>query len=129
MPMMQPTLLLLSGDEQIAKLVTTIANAAWRVAQHLETHATHPIFAEPNVKLVILDDEAIEGPERGRLLTQIRRRMPSASLLYIAAGHDEQNEKRARTNGAHYYVSKPLSLDRFGLVLQSFMRLHEAGVS
>jgi len=127
--MMRPTLLLLSGDEQIAKLIATVANATWRIAQYLETHAIHRILAEPHVKLVILDDEAIEEPERGRLLTQIRRRIPSASLLYVAAGHDEQNEKRARTNGAHYYVSKPLSLDRFGHVVQSFMRLHEAGVS
>ena len=34
------------------------------------------------------------------------------------------NEKRARINGAHYYASKPLSLERFGYVLRSFLQLH-----
>ncbi len=123
--MVQPTLLLLSRDREIVELVADAAKPGWRVAEHRETHALHNLFAEPRIRLVILDDEAIEEAERGRLLTQIRRRLPTASLLYVAGNHDERNEKRARTGGAHYYVSKPLELERFAQVLQSFMRMHQ----
>jgi DNA-binding response OmpR family regulator len=125
--MVRPTLLLLSADREIVEIVTDAAKAGWRVAEHGETEALHSLFAEPNVRLVLLDDEAIEEAERGRLLTQIRRRLPAASLLYVAGNHDELNEKRARTGGAHYYVSKPLALERFAHVLQSFMRMQQAG--
>jgi len=43
-------------------------------------------------------------------------------LLYVAGSQSEANDKRARTNGAHYYVSKPLSLELFGRVLHSFLQ-------
>ncbi len=125
--MLMPTLLLLSRDEAIAGLVADASKTGWKVAQHRETHALHSLFGEPNVRLVILDDEAVDEHDRGRLLAQIRRRIPSASLLYVAAGHTEDNEKRARTGGAHYYVSKPLALERFNHILQSFMRSQETG--
>ncbi len=87
-PMILPTLLLLSRDEEIGALVAAAAKAAWRVAQHHETHAADGVFEEPNVRLVILDDEAVDEHDRGRLLTQIRRRVPNAPLLYIAGGHN-----------------------------------------
>ncbi len=127
--MLLPTLLLLSHDDSLAALVEKASKTGWRVAQHRETHATHSLFAEPNVRVVILDDEAVDEHDRGRLLAQIRRRLPTASLLYIAGGHNEDNEKRARTGGAHYYVSKPLAPERFHHILASFMRSHEAASS
>jgi hypothetical protein len=46
-------------------------------------------------------------------------------LLYIAGSPGDGNEKRARANGAHYYVSKPLSFDRFGQVLESFLKAQQ----
>jgi DNA-binding response OmpR family regulator len=79
-------------------------------------------FALPNVRIVILDDQAVEEDDRSWLLTRIRKRLPDASLLYIARNQSDTNEKRARSNGAHYYASKPLSFGRFGYVLQSFLR-------
>jgi hypothetical protein len=73
------------------------------------------------MRLAIFDDQAVEENDRGRLLEQIRKRFPGSSLLYVAGSHSDANEKRARANGAHYYVSKPLSLERFGQVLESFL--------
>jgi DNA-binding NarL/FixJ family response regulator len=125
--MIKPTLLLLSSDQAIIEMATEAAKAGWRLTAHKETHALHDLFAEPRIGVVVLDDEAIEEAERGRLLAQIRRRLPTASLLYVAGNHDERNEKRARTGGAHYYVSKPLVKERFAHVLQSFLRLHQGG--
>jgi DNA-binding response OmpR family regulator len=60
---------------------------------------------------VILDDQAVVENERGWLLAQIRKHFSGISLLYVAANQSDGNEKRARTNGAHYYSSKPLSLE------------------
>lgn len=80
------------------------------------------VLAQPNVRLIILDDQAVEENDRGWLLAQIRKYFPGPSLLYIAGSQSDGNEKRARTNGAHYYISKPLSLERFSYVLQSFLQ-------
>jgi DNA-binding response OmpR family regulator len=80
------------------------------------------VFVQPNVRLVIFDDQAVEESDSGWMLAQIRKHFSGISLLYVAANQSDGNEKRARTNGAHYYSSKPLSLMRFGYVLQSFCR-------
>jgi CheY-like chemotaxis protein len=85
------------------------------------------VFAQPNVKLVILDDQAVAESDRGRMLEQIRRRLPGAPLIYVAASQSEANEKRARASGAQYYVSKPLSAERFGQVLRSFLEAQNGG--
>ncbi len=117
-----PTVLLLSDDEALAKLVHEIVKRPWKVvrhgtAQHLNREASY----QPNVRLVIFDDQAFEETDRGWMLAQIRKRFSGVSLLYVASVQSDANEKRARTNGAHYYSSKPLSLTRFGYVLQSFL--------
>ena len=76
-------------------------------------------------ELVILDDQAVVDNERGWLLSQIRKHFSGTSLLYVAAIQTDCNEKRARTNGAHYYASKPLSFEQFGYVLRSFLRTYQ----
>jgi response regulator of citrate/malate metabolism len=86
---------------------------------------SHKVFTEPNVRLVILDDQTVEESDRGWLLGQIRKHFSGTSLLYVAASHSDGNERRARTNGAHYYVSKPLLLERFGHVLESFLQTQQ----
>jgi CheY-like chemotaxis protein len=118
-----PTLLLLSDDEALAEFVLGIVKAPWRFIRHNGGGArmSDGSFALPNVRLVVLDDQAVEENDRGWLLTRIHKRLPSASLLYVAGNQSDTNEKRARANGAHYYVSKPLSFERFGYVLQSFL--------
>ena len=83
------------------------------------------VFAQPNVRLVVLDDQAVEENDRGWLLAQIRKHFSGNSLLYIAGSQSDANEKRARTNGAHYYISKPLSFERLRYVLQSFLQVQQ----
>jgi DNA-binding response OmpR family regulator len=121
-----PALLLLSDDEELTEFVRGVVKPPWRLARHaVAACASHRVFAQPNVRIVILDDQAVEENDRGWLLTRICKRIPSASLLYVAGNHNDASEKRARGNGAHYYVSKPLSFERFGYVLQSFLRAQE----
>jgi DNA-binding response OmpR family regulator len=118
-----PALLLLSDDEELTEFVRGVIKPPWRLARYGDgACASHKVFAQPNVRIVIIDDQVVEENDRGWLLTRIRKRIPSASLLYVAGNHSDASEKRARGNGAHYYVSKPLSFERFGYVLQSFLR-------
>ena len=56
------------------------------------------------------------------LLERIRRLAPRAYAIYVAARHDTETEKRARSHGVHYYMSKPIDLHRFTQVSQAFMR-------
>jgi DNA-binding response OmpR family regulator len=118
-----PTVLLLSDDEGVAKLVLEIVKRPWQVVRHrADRYLSHKIFTLPNLRLVILDDQAVEENDRSWLLARIRKHFSGTSLLYIAGSHSENNEKRARTNGAHYYFSKPLTHEPFGHVLQSFLQ-------
>jgi DNA-binding response OmpR family regulator len=117
------TLLLLCDDEVLAKLVLEIVKRPWQVVRHrADRYLSHKIFTLPNLRLVILDDQAVEENDRSWLLERIRKHFSGTSLLYIAGSHSENNEKRARTNGAHYYFSKPLTHEPFGHVLQSFLQ-------
>lgn len=121
-----PALLLLSDDEELIGFVLGAVKPPWRLVRYGDSaRASHKVFAQPNMRIVILDDQVVEEKDRGWLLTRIRKRIPSASLLYVAGNQSDANEKRARGNGAHYYVSKPLSFERFGYVLQSFLRAQE----
>ena len=120
---LSPNLLLLSDDEALAGLVRGIVKRPWKLVRQGATgYVSHKVFTQPNVRLVILDDQTVEENDRGWLLAQIRRYFSGAALLYVAGNQSDGNEKRARTNGAQYYVSKPLSLERFGYVLQSFLQ-------
>ena len=122
-----PILLLLSDDAALADLVLRIAQPPWQlVRQGGDSCQSHKLFTVANVRLVLLDDQAVEENERNWLLTQIRRHFPAAALIYVAGRQSDGNEKRARTNGAHYYVSKPIAPDRFSHVLQSFLQAQQA---
>jgi len=114
--------LLLSDDEELAGVVQGIVQQPLSLVRQGVDANLSEVFAQPNVRLIILDDQAIEENDRGRLLEQIRKYFPGNCLLYVAGSQSEANEKRARTNGAHYYVSKPLSLELFGRVLHSFLQ-------
>jgi DNA-binding response OmpR family regulator len=123
---LSPILLLLSDDESLADLVLRIVKRPWKlVRQGADRYMSNKAFRHPNVRLVILDDQAVEETDRNGLLAQIRKHFSGTSLLYVAGSQSDGNEKRARTNGAHYYVSKPLSLERFGHVLGSFLQTQQ----
>jgi|SRR5271170_5281343 len=123
---LSPTLLLLSDDEALATFVLGIVKRPWKLIRNgAHKCGSREVFTQPNVRLVILDDQAVVDNERGWLLTQIRKHFSGTSLLYVAAIQTDCNEKRARTNGAHYYASKPLSFEQFGYVLRSFLRTYQ----
>ena len=115
-------LLLLSNDEALANLLRGIVKQPGiSVCRASGSELNRKIFSLPNVSLVILDDPVVEEADRSWLLTQIRKQFSGAALIYVAGSHSEKVEKLARTNGAQYYVSKPLEFDRFAQVVQSFL--------
>ena len=118
--------LLLSDDKELVDFVCRVVKPPWRlVRQRADKFMTREALAQPNLRLAILDDQAVDENDRGRLLAQIRRHFSGIPLLYVANIASDSNEKRARANGAHYYVSKPLSFDRFGQVLESFLQAQQ----
>lgn len=120
------TLLVISDDKVLADLALRIVKPPWKlVRQDADRYMTNRMFAEPNVRLVVLDDQGVDDNDLGWLLVQIRKRFPGAPLLYVAGIQSDGNERLARRNGAHYYVSKPLSPERFGHVLESFLRTQQ----
>lgn len=125
---LEPVLLLFSDDELLVRLVCQIVGPPWRLVRHgTGSYDGREVFAQPNVRLVIFDDQVVEESDRGRMLEQIRKRLSGTPLLYIAATQTDAIEKRARANGAHYYVSKPLSAVPFGQVVRSFLEAQQGG--
>lgn len=122
-----PTLLLLSDDEALAEVVRGITKPPWKLVwQAVDGHMSRQVFAPSNVRLVVLDDQKVDESDRGWMLAQIRKHFSGNPMLYVAGSQSDANEKRARANGAHYYISKPLSLERFRDVLQSFLQVQQA---
>jgi response regulator of citrate/malate metabolism len=123
---LSPTVLLLSDDRALTDFLGRIVHLPWKLVRYgAGKYGSREAFTEPNVRLVILDDEAVVENERGWLLMQIRKHFSGTSLLYVAASQSNDNEKQARINGAHYYSSKPLSFERFGYVLRSFLQAQQ----
>lgn len=119
---LSPTLLLLSDDQN---LVTGVVEHPWKlIRQGAGEYRAKKMFAQTNVRLVLLDDQAVDENDRGWLLAQIRKHF-SGTLLYVVSSQSDGNEKRARTNGAQYYISKPLPLERFGYVLRALLRIEQ----
>jgi DNA-binding response OmpR family regulator len=120
---LMPRALLLSDDEQLVDFVRRAVKPPWKLVRHgADKFMTREVLAQPNLRIAILDDQAVDENDRGRLLAQIRRHFSGVPLLYVTGSPSDGNEKRARANGAHYYVSKPLSFERFGQVLESFLQ-------
>ncbi len=118
-----PSVLLLSDDVALTDFVRGLVKRPWKLICHrADKFMNREVLAQPNVRLAILDDQTVEENDRGRLLAQIRKHFSGVSLLYVAGSPSDDNERRARANGSHYYVSKPLSFERFGQVLESFLQ-------
>jgi len=117
-------LLLISADKALVELLGRIAPAEWRVEHRPDSSGTGDLLRQLDLRLVVLDDEAVAAEERGWLLTQVRRNRPGAALIYVAANHDGEVEKRARAGGANYYTSKPIHEERLADVVRSFMQFH-----
>lgn len=118
-----PTLVLFSADRELAALVKRSARPPWKIELCEDPAIGREALSRPSVRLVIVDDGAVDEEARGWLLDRIRKFVPQALLIYIASAHSEIDEKRARRYAAQYYTAKPLDMDRTSRVIESFIRL------
>jgi len=121
-----PTLVLFSADKELTGLVRNSIKAPWRVELCEDPAIGREALSRPSVRLVIVDDGAVDEEARGWLLDRIRKFVPQALLIYIASSHTEADERRARSYSAQYYTAKPLDLDRTARVIESFARTASA---
>src|SRR5215469_10157929 len=112
---------LLSNDADLAHIVYSTVKMPWRLKHHLYNGEVLEFLQLPDLRLVIVDDEAVGESDRGWLLGQVHRNLNEATLLYIAGNHSAENERRARSKGAHYYTAKPIQSDELTGVLKGFM--------
>lgn len=121
-PALEPTLVLFSADKELTALVRKSVPAPWSIELCQDLAIGASALSRPSVRLVIVDDGAVDEVARGWLLDRIREFVPQALLIYVASAHTEADEKRARAYSAQYYTAKPLDLDRTARVIESFVR-------
>jgi hypothetical protein len=83
---LSPTLMLLSHDKALVNLRSDSSNlsGSWFATQP----TSRKILTQPNVRLVIFDDESVEESDRSWLLAQIRQHFLGHLLLARnLAGH------------------------------------------
>ena len=117
-----PILALLSHDGQLMETVQAAARSKWSVVKP-GIAQLFGLIREPNVKLVIFDDQLIAASERGRAMAEIRRCAPKASIIYVTGQHDQANEKQARSGGVLFYTAKPLVPLDVELLLQRLLQV------
>jgi DNA-binding NtrC family response regulator len=111
-----------SADESIMKLVADLMIDSWVVENCTDPHEARAFLVKPGVRMVVIDDEAIEESTRAWLLGQVHMRASQALIAYIAAIHSPEAERRARAYSVQYYTSKPVDRERMLRVLHSFAR-------
>jgi hypothetical protein len=117
-----PTLVLFSTDKELTALARKTVKAPWRIELCEDPAIDRGALSRPSVRVVIVDDGAVDEEARGWLLDRIREFVPQALLIYIASAHTEADERRARGYSAQYYTAKPLDTDRTARVIESFVR-------
>jgi hypothetical protein len=121
-----PILALLSDDGQLTEMVQGAAGSKWSVVKPGIAEISS-LIREPNVKLVIFDDQSVPNSDRGWALTEIQRCASNASIIYVAGEHDQESEKQARTRGVLFYTAKPLIPGDVDLLLQRLLQLRDDG--
>lgn len=109
-----------SDNESIMTLVADSTGDSWVMEKCAALYEARAFLVKPSLRMVVIDDEAIEESTRGWLLDQVRKSAPQALVAYIAAVHSHETERRARAYGVQYYTSKPLDRERTLRVLRSF---------
>ena len=122
-PPRMPVLAMISGDEQLAETIGIAAAVGWTVAR-LKVADVPSLIREPNVRLVIFDDDSVSASDRGRTLSEIRHCAPNAPIIYVASEHDHESEKLARARGVLFYTAKPLVQNYVDLLLQRQLQMH-----
>jgi DNA-binding NtrC family response regulator len=119
---LEPTILILSSDGSLFQLVQRGVPESRHIELCNDTSFAHWRLSNGNIRLVVIDDQTVMPNDRCWLLNQIRHRDPDTFVIYIAAKHSAEREKQARTNGANYYMSKPVDAGRFTQVLRAFVQ-------
>ena len=109
-----------SRDESIVKMIAEGMSDSWVIEKFTDPHQARTFLLKPGVRIVVIDDEAIDESTRGWLLDQVRKRARHALVAYIAAIHSPETERRARAYSVQYYTSKPMDRERTLRVLHSF---------
>jgi hypothetical protein len=104
--------------------VQAAAGSKWSVVKPGITQLIG-LIREPNLKLVIFDDQLVAPSERGRTLEEIRRCASRASIIYVAGQHNQENEKLARSGGVLFYTAKPLIRSDVDLLLQQLLQMQD----
>ncbi len=117
-----PTVVLFSSDPAVLALAERALLMGWKLEHCDQFEVCRKVLSQPDVRVVIVDDEAIAREARGLLLERVRRFVPHALLIYVAGAHSAGDERRARSHAAQYYTAKPLDPDRTHRVLESFLR-------
>ena len=117
-----PTVVLFSADKELIAMVRATIKAPWKIELCEDPAIGREVLSRPSVRLVIVDDGAVDEEARGWLLDRIRKFVPQALLIYIASSHSEADERRARGYSAQYYTAKPLDAARTSRVIESFVR-------
>ncbi len=121
-PRAAPTLVLFSSDRELIAMVRKSIQKPWKIELCEDPAIGREALSRPSVRLVIVDDGAVDEEARGWLLDRIRKFVPQALLIYIASSHSEADERRARGYSAQYYTAKPLDQVRTSRVIESFAR-------
>lgn len=116
-----PKLVLFSADRELIAMVRKSVRAPWRIEVCEDPAIGREALSRPSVRVVIVDDGAVDEEARGWLLDRIRKFVPQALLIYIASSHSEVDERRARGYSAQYYTAKPLDATRTSRVIESFV--------
>lgn len=110
------------GDKSLVALTEQAGASSWIVEPCRDAVKARDRLSEGTPELILIDDDAVQADDRGWLLERIRQQAPRTFVIYVAAHHDGETEKRARAHGVHYYMSKPIDPNRFILVSQSFIK-------
>jgi DNA-binding NtrC family response regulator len=116
-----PVLALVSDDERLTETVRSAAGKNWSVVNRAIPEIS-TLVREPNVKLVVFDDQSVAASDRGWTLAEIQRCASRASIIYVAGEHDQENEKQARARGLLFYTAKPLLPTDVNLLLQRLLQ-------
>lgn len=119
-PIQKPMAVVFSIDESVERLVAEGMPREWVISRCGNPGEARQALVKPGVKIVVIDDHAMDEMTSGWLLDQVRRWAPRALVAYIAARHGIEVERRARSHNVQYYFSRPIDREHTVKVLKAF---------
>jgi hypothetical protein len=110
-----------SRDRSIIGLVDRALGNGWRRDLCPEPGHARNLLVKAGVKVVVIDERAIEEGTRGWLLDGVHKLAPDALVAYIAASHSPELERWARSRNVSYYDAQPIEPERILRILRSFI--------